>query len=1183
MTRTSLDALGEILAHALIPLGEVAGNPEMIERALAALGFAPPEGVDLAKILTLDATGVARKLQIIVEAPSQERDDTLLMGQRYAALLVEVVKLLDEIRAFAEGLPVALAAAGPYVEKSKIDKELPRRLLDFLLVAAIAELAPPVAFVLRLLGVIHFESFQEDMTIYQVAHRRTIIRPEIFGTLFSDPGKIFVDEYGWGTASFDAEALLTNLGLFVQSLGLRPTMRSMPQAVEEALGGRAMPDAVTDPSPQLLVPITTRGRAIPPADVSISMHRLRATTVGGIDAGLELAVLVSGTAGVAIPIHPELALQIDASLDLGAGIGVAIRPGSAELQTGFLDGGTPRAGAAGRFGIGLHRKRADAKPTELIFAPGGTRIEANDVFIEVGATLAIGKEPDPYVQVGIVGGRIVITLSGADGFLGKVMPLDGIESRFDLKIGWSRHAGLRFEGSGMLEIAIPAHKTYGPFNLDVITLRLGTIAHGLSLMATVTGGVRLGLAYATIQDVGFRADLGFKPGNLGPANFAIGFKPPTGVGLSIDAGPVTGGGYLFFDRSNGQYAGVAQLEFKGIALKAIGLITTRMPDGSNGFSLLIIISAEFTPIQLGYGFTLNGVGGLLGVNRTAVVDVLREGIRDRSLDAVLFPRDPVAEAPRIISTLSRAFPPAARRYVFGPMARLGWGTPTLLTLDLGLLLELPSPVQLVVLGRLRMALPDERIAIVRINMDVLGVVDFDKSEASLDATLYDSVLAGFAISGDMALRARWDSNPTFALSAGGFHPGFQPPHGFPALRRMSMALATGGNPQLRLEAYLALTANTVQFGARLDVRVEGLGFTVEGMLAFDTLMELNPFGFIANMTGLAALRRGGPPLMSVELSVTLSGPRPWHARGLARFHFIVKSEIPFDIQLGHGAPPAPPEPVKVRGMLTAALDDARNWTAQLPGAGEALVTLRSIPKEPGKLLAHPLGTLGFTQRVAPLGLWMTRYGTAPITNGNRFKVVAIRLNPDSPDRREFTDLAAVREHFAPAQFLDMSHDEKLSGPSFVDLEAGRRLKPTGLTFEEPTLEVVPMEYETIPIDEAEALFFEPVSGEELVQLAPAGAAGVAATRTGGQRRYEAEVASVKVQETRYIVADPTAEATSELMAGLARATAAGISALSSTVALSYAEAAERLRELRASDPVNAARLRVLVATPVGAL
>ena len=47
-----------------------------------------------------------------------------------------------------------------------------------------------------------------------------------------------------------------------------------------------------------------------------------------------------------------------------------------------------------------------------------------------------------------------------------------------------------------------------------------------------------------------------------------------------------------------------ELSFKFLSLKAIGLLNTKFPDGRPGFSLLIIIAAEFTPIQLGFGFTL---------------------------------------------------------------------------------------------------------------------------------------------------------------------------------------------------------------------------------------------------------------------------------------------------------------------------------------------------------------------------------------------------------------------------------------------------------------------------------------------------------------------------------------------------------------------------------------------------
>src|SRR5439155_9966724 len=121
----------------------------------------------------------------------------------------------------------------------------------------------------------------------------------------------------------------------------------------------------------------------------------------------------------------------------------------------------------------------------------------------------------------------------------------------------------------------------------------------------------------------------------------------------------------FFDPEEEQYAGVLQLSFKAIGITAIGLLTTRLPDPSGpagatkkGFSLLVIITIDLPPIQLGYGFTLNGVGGLMGIHRRMVVEALRNGVRDGSVNAILFPQDVIARAPQIISQLRSIFPPA---------------------------------------------------------------------------------------------------------------------------------------------------------------------------------------------------------------------------------------------------------------------------------------------------------------------------------------------------------------------------------------------------------------------------------------------------------------------------------------------------------------------------------------------
>ena len=268
----------------------------------------------------------------------------------------------------------------------------------------------------------------------------------------------------------------------------------------------------------------------------------------------------------------------------------------------------------------------------------------------------------------------------------------------------------------------------------------------------------LGPLQAVVEQIGLAVDLELRDdrsGNAGLLDIALGFKPPRGAGLSIDTGLVRGGGFLAYDPVKGEYAGVAELSIAGIVtVKAIGIITTRLPDGSEGFSLLIIISGEFTPIQLGFGFTLNGVGGLLGVNRAVRLDVLRDGVRTGAVNNVLFPADVIANAPRIISDLRAIFPPQERTFVVGPMARFGWGTPALVTLTIGVIVEIP-PGNIAILGVLKVALPHEEVALIRLQVNFVGTLDFEQKLLAFDASLFDSHIVLVPLAGDMAVRLSW--------------------------------------------------------------------------------------------------------------------------------------------------------------------------------------------------------------------------------------------------------------------------------------------------------------------------------------------------------------------------------------------------------------------------------------------
>jgi len=157
-------------------------------------------------------------------------------------------------------------------------------------------------------------------------------------------------------------------------------------------------------------------------------------------------------------------------------------------------------------------------------------------------------------------------------------------------------------------------------------------------------------------------------------------------------------------RANARYSGALELEYeKRITLKAIGLITM----GSDGYSLLIVITSSSPPSSSAWA-SLSTKSAPARLEPHGDVERLRTGIRDKTLDSVLFPENVVENADRILSDLSQVFPVQPDRFIFGPMARICWGTPPLITADVGLLIELPEPVRMLLLGVVKAILPMKR-------------------------------------------------------------------------------------------------------------------------------------------------------------------------------------------------------------------------------------------------------------------------------------------------------------------------------------------------------------------------------------------------------------------------------------------------------------------------------------------
>lgn len=1025
---STVERLAWHVAVALEPLAAVLSSEDAFADFVRdELGIDAPQGFRALGIDVEAMTGVISALDALSEALDVDEPDRGVVALRSASLAAAVAVAA---RSMAElGTRAAGGQDPAFVAASRLAEELPRRLLDWLVVEQLGATSVATLEALRLLGIVDIHDVQADPETFTAQHEHRSVRLDRLTAILTDPHRWFEQTYGWGTENSSLERLLERLFMLAVALGVPAELAGSDLQRAGVLAGREIDPEVEPVPPELRLPFLseeTTGTAI---EAGLGLVVLPPTGSGR--QGLALLPFATGALeeSIDLDLRGTWTLAVRGSLDLQGGVGVAGRPGDGPRVVVGID--EEGAGGSGTLEVRLARDPG-ADPLTLVSFAADSGLFVTGIDIRAAMLLDTGAPEELLIEAGVKGAQLRVRMGDGDGFLRSVVP--DLDLTFDAGLGFSTRHGAYFVGGAALEITRAADRRIGPVHIRRITLALRPSAEGeppgMDALVGLGVAVSIGPVTGVVDGIGARVRLRQRPGgNIGPLAVDVGFKPPTGFGLEIGSGPIGGGGFLFFDEALAQYAGVLELRAFGITLKAVGLLTTRLPNGASGFSLLVVISTEFTPVPLGMGFLLAGVGGLIGVNRTVSVDAVRNGLKTGGLSSVLSPPDPISHASALVATLSGFFPPASGRHVFGPSARIVWGSPTIITIDLCVLLEVPSPVRLIVLGRLRALLPDERAPIVRLQMDMVGVIDFDREEASIDATLVDSRLVEFALTGDMALRMNWGRGATFLLAVGGFHPRFTAPPGFPALARVAVALAKGDNPRLRLEAYLALTSNTVQIGARVDLSAKSGRFTVAGFLSFDALITLAPLGFVVDIAGKLAVRAGGRTILSVSLDLTLSGPQPWHARGKASFSILFFDvSFRFDVTIGDRRPPAVPAQVDVAPLLRTAFADRRSWSAQLPAGGDMLVTVREI--ETSDVLAHPLGALQVRQRVAPLDRTLERFGEHVPSGARLFRVAGATIGGSA------AALERLEDQFAPGQFRALTEEQKLSLPSFESMPSG---------------------------------------------------------------------------------------------------------------------------------------------------
>ncbi|MCK5243741.1 MAG: hypothetical protein KAJ90_00615, partial [Desulfobacterales bacterium] len=682
---------------------------------------------------------------------------TAQMGELGAAIL-EAVQELEDV---AQSIPGFLTA-------TRIAETLPLRLCDYLLVSYARRFQPRAYSVLNLIGIMELEPHAACPDIFQPTFELAVIHWDRLSMLFTNPRALVNSVYQWET-DFDSVKFLARLAVLMRAFTIPGGL--YPQAPDKCkrLG-------LADDSVELRLPIAQGGRW-PDSWGEFGV----AVSESGEGPGLAVAPYVFGSAELSFDLTPNLELELAVSASLDDGLAIVLRPPfDFDFVQGFAE---DEVGSIPDFSLQLNLQQKESAPELFLL---GSAASSRFTLAGISITSFVsqtGGNIDLGFGAGIRALRLVIVPSEGDDFLQKLLSIDRLEAEIGLALSWSLQQGFEFSSEAQLELTIPLHiSILDVIELDSIYINLAASEQGLGLRLGVSGSAQLGPFAASVNRIGIRADmdlldLGSNDGNLGGADLSMGFLPPTGIGLSLDAVGIVGGGFIDFYEKDGRYSGVLSLVCGDIGLVAIGLITTRMPDGTDGFSMFVSITATFNPpIELSYGFTLSGVGGLIGVNRSMSTAELRKGIKTGAIDSIMFPepRTVIANAANIIRNMRSVFPVAEGQYVIGPMLKLGWGSPVnIMVVDLGIFIEIGisgsgfEVARVVLMGQAEMALPRPEAKTIEVNIDILGILDLERKEASFQAAIEASSLMAYKMCGDCACLVSWGGRPDMALAIGG--------------------------------------------------------------------------------------------------------------------------------------------------------------------------------------------------------------------------------------------------------------------------------------------------------------------------------------------------------------------------------------------------------------------------------
>jgi hypothetical protein len=895
---------------------------------------------------------------------------------------------------------------------NSVDMQLGQKLLEYLIVTYIEEYRGEICAILLLLGIIEKNRMPEHGTIPEFTLRK-IHWDRILK--LSNPNQLLRSVYGWGTP-------VLNSNLLLDVLRNTANLLDIPSFFKYA----------SDKNSDKYLFI---GFDLDSFKIGAKLVSIPAVPADNNSAGLFITPIGITNINKSIDLGNDWKFDLNIVISTEIGFGLIIRPNS--MSYGSID---DTSGKIGNFEVGLtfNKKNPNEKKTLLLGGPSGSRLQTDN--FEFNLKLSSAKH-ELLLEAISNGLQMILDTSQTDGFIKTIFGDKPLSFDFNGSLVWSSKTGLHFKDHGSLDMIYPINQTFTMIKIDTLSLTLQTSNNGIDLISGVTGSVNFGPIVITVDRIGIKLSLiPVEPtqhsGLLGNLDLSFGFKPPNGLGLSIDTSGVKGGGFIW--RNQDQYAGVIDLDLQGFKVQALAVLDTK-PD----ISLFFAIFAAFNPpYQLGAGWKITNIGGLIGFNRTVSLQQIGTGLKAGILDDILFPDKVVQNAPRLIDSFKRTFPAKLAQYLIGPAIRIGFGTPTILTGDVAVLLEFPSPTQLSILGKIECRIPDKS-PIIQLNLGIIGAIDFTNGWAGIYGSLYNSKVLDFTLSGDMAMVISWGASveKSFILSIGGFHPRFKPPSGFPPfgappLKRLQLAL---GN-SLNFECYLALTSNTFQIGALVQARLSIGDVSISGSLGFDALFQFSPLYYAIDVAASFSVKYKGTTLAALLFSGSLEGPNPNRIKGKVTISILFLSlDVHVDITIGQKREEAialtDPWPI-----LNDALSKNESWVSQTPDWAKSSVAELGVVLNEDTVkdthIIHPTGTLKVAQKVVPLNYTLSRFGTTLPANNFRFEISQVTAGDTVTSTPSLLSFTNIQDYFAQAQFSNFSDNEKLSLKSYDTLDAG---------------------------------------------------------------------------------------------------------------------------------------------------